>query len=128
VRNLLAAGVPIDGIGFQTHWRVTPLPESFAENLRRFTELGLEVAITELDVRIRLPATAERLAAQAETYGQAVRACLEVPGCVAVTLWGFTDGYSWAPRYHPGSGAATVFDAGYAPKPAYGAVAEALSG
>ena len=49
-------GVPLDGIGFQTHVSLKfDNPEklaSFAKNLERFAKLGLELHITELDVRL----------------------------------------------------------------------------
>ncbi len=50
-------GVPLDGIGFQTHVSLKfddPAKlASFAKNLERFAKLGLELHITELDVRLR---------------------------------------------------------------------------
>lgn len=126
VRDLRAAGVPIDGVGFQVHWTLDPLPSSFTDNLARFAALGVDVAITELDTRMPVPATPERLRRQAAVYQQAIGACLAVPRCVSFTVWGFTDAYSWVPGAHPGLGAATMFDQNLIPKPAYGAVAGRL--
>lgn len=126
VRDLLDAGVPIDGVGFQAHWRTNQPPQSFVKNLRRFTDLGLDVAITELDVRVKLPASGTDLVKQADIYGQATKACLAVPRCVALTIWSFTDSYSWVPGFHPGYGSAGIFDGGLAPKPAYSEVLRAL--
>ena len=126
VRRLQAEGVPIDGVGFQVHWSLDPLPETLVANLERFAALGLDVAITELDVRMPEPVTTEQLRRQASLYAQVVDACLTVPRCVSVTVWGFTDAYSWVPARYPGSGAATLFDADHRPKPAYAAVAEVL--
>ena len=51
----------------------------------------LQVAITELDIRMTLPATEELLAQQATDYQNVVAACNAVPGCVGVTIWDFTD-------------------------------------
>jgi len=102
------------------------LPETLVANLERFAALGLDVAITELDVRMPEPVTTEQLRRQASLYAQVVDACLTVPRCVSVTVWGFTDAYSWVPARYPGSGAATLFDADHRPKPAYAAVAEVL--
>ncbi|KAJ8519060.1 hypothetical protein ONZ45_g3965 [Pleurotus djamor] len=49
VRSLQAQGVPIDGVGIQAHLIVGQVPSTFEANLRQFTALGVEVAITELD-------------------------------------------------------------------------------
>jgi endo-1,4-beta-xylanase len=127
VQKWLAAGVPIDGIGFQTHTTTSRgLPTSFNRNLQRFAELGLDVAITEADVRIPLPVTPAKLETQARIYGDAIRACLAVPRCVSFTVWGFSDRYSWVPTVHPDAGAACVMDADLRPKPAYAALTAAF--
>jgi endo-1,4-beta-xylanase len=127
VKRLKADGVPIDGIGFQTHTTTSRgLPSSFVRNMSRFTALGLEVAITEADVRIPLPVTPDKLAAQAAIYGDALKVCLTVPRCVSFTVWGFSDRYSWVPTVHAEAGAACVLDADLRPKPAYAALAAAL--
>ncbi|MEM2447140.1 MAG: endo-1,4-beta-xylanase, partial [Thermoproteota archaeon] len=70
VKNLLEEGVPIHGIGLQMHVRVEwyPNPQSVAENIKRFRELGLKVEITEMDVAIRLPVSEEEITKQAEIY------------------------------------------------------------
>jgi endo-1,4-beta-xylanase len=54
-------------------------------------------------------------------------ACLAVSRCVSFTLWGFTDKYSWVPGTFPGYGAAHPYDEAFVPKPAYYALADALS-
>jgi endo-1,4-beta-xylanase len=43
----------IDGIGFQSHFIIGEVPTTLQANLQRFADLGLEVAITELDIRVR---------------------------------------------------------------------------
>jgi endo-1,4-beta-xylanase len=127
VQGWLAAGVPIDGIGFQTHTTTSRgLPATFVANLQRFAALGLDVAITEADVRIPLPVTQELLDTQAKIYGDAVRACLAVPRCVSFTVWGFSDRYSWVPTVHTNAGAACVMDSDLRPKPAYDALTAAF--
>jgi GH35 family endo-1,4-beta-xylanase len=129
VKGLVDAHVPIQGIGFQTHKLETTRLSGLADVMRRFTALGLEVAITELDVRMPLPADAGKLDRQANVYGWATSACLAVPGCVSVTTWGFTDKHSWIPDnpLYDGWGAATLLDDQYAAKPAYQHVLQALS-
>jgi endo-1,4-beta-xylanase len=127
VKSLKAQGVPLDGVGFQGHYDLaSPFPGDLADNLKRFADLGVEVAFTELDARFTLPVTESALAQQATYYGQTVAACLAVSACVGVTVWGFADGYSWVPFSFPGEGAACLYDSNLAPKPAYTAVVEAL--
>lgn len=91
VRRLKAAGVPIDGIGVQAHLIVGSVPGSFATNLAQFAALGVDVAITELDIRMTLPASASLLARQADDYRTVTNACLAVPRCVGITIWDLTD-------------------------------------
>lgn len=50
VKKLKAKGVPIHGIGAQAHLVVGTLPTTFKQNLQRFADLGVDVALTELDV------------------------------------------------------------------------------
>ncbi|SPQ21353.1 72bbcad2-b8c9-4355-8907-14b86e670157 [Thermothielavioides terrestris] len=101
----------IDGVGFQAHLAVnhTPPRTSLAATLRRFTALGLEVAYTELDVaQTALPESAAALAQQARDYVAVVGSCLDVPRCVGVTVWQFTDKFSWVPAAFPGRGEACL--------------------
>lgn len=120
-------GVPVDGVGFQVHANLAGLPGDFVENMRRFADLGLDIAITEADVGVQLPASAEDLEAQARIYEQIVDSCLRV-SCKSLTFWGFTDGRSWISETQPGMGAATLLDENLAPKPAFRAVQRALGG
>lgn len=128
VQDLLADGVPIDGIGLQAHLILGQVPSSMQANIQRFVDLGLEVRITELDIRIQLPADSNELEQQAADYAAVVDACLAVDGCVGITTWGFTDAHSWVPGFFDGQGAALPFDESYANKPAYFAMLEALGG
>ncbi len=120
VRTLKQQGVPIDGVGFQTHLSIQyGFPSSMRANLARFAALGVDVAITEADVRIPLPADSTELATQASYFKQAWDACHVVSRCVEFTTWGFTDRHSWVPGTFPGEGAACLFDETLKPKPAY---------
>jgi endo-1,4-beta-xylanase len=80
--------------------------------------LGLEVHITELDVRLP-DDTAASLAAQAQAYKDLINVCLAQKACTAFQTWGFTDKYSWIPSFFTGYGWALPFDQNYAKKPAY---------
>ncbi|MFF3318066.1 endo-1,4-beta-xylanase [Streptomyces sp. NPDC003035] len=126
VKRLLAQGVPIDGVGFQAHLIVGQVPSTLEANLKRFADLGVDVAITELDIRMALPATDAKLAQQKSDFTKVTTACLAVARCVGVTVWGFTDSDSWIPSTFPGQGAATPYDENFVPKPAHTGIAEAL--
>jgi endo-1,4-beta-xylanase len=120
VKALKQQGVPIDGIGIQTHLATKyGFPSSFRQNMERFAALGLDIAITEADVRIPLPSDAAKLNTQASYYKQIWDACHAVPRCVEFTTWGFTDRHSWVPGTFPGEGDACLFDTNLRPKPAY---------
>ncbi len=127
MRGLKTAGVPIDGVGFQVHSNLRGVPADFVANVQRFKALGLDVAITEADVGLRLPASESDLRRQADVYRTIVRDCLAI-GCASLTFWGFTDGRSWIPETQPGMGAATLLDEQLQPKPAFRAVQRALAG
>jgi len=121
VKQLLEKGVPIHGIGFQTHLILErpPDPKSVAENIRRFEELGLIVEITEMDVRIKEPVTSEDLIRQAEVYRDILKVCLSSKTCKTFVMWEFVDKYSWIEYTFPEYTSATIFGCNYQPKPAY---------
>jgi endo-1,4-beta-xylanase len=93
-----------------------------------YTALGVEVAITELDIRMTLPATDALLAQQSTDYSNTIGACVDTSGCVGVTIWDWTDKYSWVPSTFSGQGAACPWDENYAKKPAYTGILTALGG
>jgi endo-1,4-beta-xylanase len=126
VKSLKERGVPIDGVGLQAHLILGQVPSNLQQNIQRFADLGVDVAITELDIRMQLPATDAKLAQQKADYKSVVSACVAVARCAGVTVWGFTDSDSWIPDVFSGYGAATPYDENYAPKPAYYGIAEAL--
>jgi endo-1,4-beta-xylanase len=129
VQDLLADGVPIHGVGFQMHLLDGELPPTLRENLQRFTDLGLRVQLTEMDVPMFAGNTlAARLKAQRGVYHDAVAACLAVSGCEAVTFWGFTDEHSWIDGFFGPDMYPLPFDTGYKPKPAYFGIRDALLG
>ncbi|MEU3252848.1 endo-1,4-beta-xylanase [Streptomyces sp. NPDC006997] len=128
VRSLKERGVPIDGVGLQAHLILGQVPGTLQQNIQRFADLGVDVAITELDIRMQLPATEAKLAQQAADYRAVMDACVAVDRCTGATVWGFTDSDSWIPDFFEGYGAATPYDEAYAPKPAYDAIAASLGG
>ncbi|HTQ57028.1 MAG TPA: endo-1,4-beta-xylanase [Bryobacteraceae bacterium] len=134
VQGMLQRGVPIHGVGLQLHITTDPgyvSPAGLDANIARLTALGLQVHLTELDVRLPVDASgnasASDLAAQQQRYRDIVAVCVKYPGCTAIQTWGFTDKYSWVPSFFPGYGAALPFDAHYQPKSAYSGIQEALT-
>jgi len=122
-------GVPLDGVGFQTHITLKfddPAKlKSYAQNLQRFAELGLELHITELDIRLGDDSPAS-LSAEAKLYGEITTLCVQQPACKLLQTWGFTDKHSWIPQFYKGQGWALLWDDKYQKKSAYEAVHDAL--
>src|SRR6185436_5096622 len=119
---LVDAHVPIDGVGFQMHLeaQTAPSTEEIVANMTRFTDLGLRVNISELDVRIANAGgdLVTRLALQRQVFHRAVAACVQVPGCESLTTWGFTDLDSWIDETF-GPDDPLELDEQYRRKPAY---------
>src|SRR5262249_12650756 len=131
VQGLLAAGVPIHGVGLQMHTGgfFGPPSTTVEANIQRFVDLGLAVNVTELDVQAANlgPDNPTRLAAQRVIYHDLVAACVAVPGCDTITTWGFTDRYTWIDdAFGPGQ-QPLPFDTNYVPKPAYFGITAALA-
>jgi endo-1,4-beta-xylanase len=127
-QQLLSQGVPLGGIGLESHFILGQVPGDLQANMQRFASLGLDVAVTELDDRIQLPASGANLQQQATDYGRVVSACLAVSRCVGVSQWGVDDAHSWINGAFPGFGAATMYDNNDQPKPAFNSTSTALGG
>ncbi|GAA0254958.1 endo-1,4-beta-xylanase [Saccharothrix mutabilis subsp. mutabilis] len=113
VRDFKARGVPIDCVGFQAHFGSGGPPATFQTTLTNFAALGVDVQITELDIA----------GAPTTGYANTVRACLNVPRCTGITVWGIRDSDSWRSGENP-----LLFDRSGNKKPAYDAVLSVLNG
>jgi endo-1,4-beta-xylanase len=134
VKDFKRRGVPIDGVGLQMHiFDLDPDVDSISANIARFTKLGVQVHITEMDVALPVdsagsPIDPADLQRQAEIYRRIATVCLQHSGCTAFQTWGFTDKYSWIGWFTHGSkGDGLLFDRHYRPKPAYHALHQALA-
>ena len=134
-QQYLADGVPLHGFGIQGHIGLQlTFPEDLAENMRRFVDLGLNVELTEVDIRqlvsfrdeVEIPANMMEL--QGERFAALFKAALDTPGCTGLTIWGLSDNYSWIPSLFKGEGAPTLMDDDLQPKAAYFAVRDVLAG
>ncbi|GAA1755164.1 non-reducing end alpha-L-arabinofuranosidase family hydrolase [Luedemannella helvata] len=114
VKDFKSRGVPIDCVGFQSHFNAnSPYDSSYRTTLSSFAALGVEVAITELDIQ----------GGSATTYANVVNDCLAVPKCVGITVWGVRDSDSWL-----GSNTSPLlFDGNGNKKSAYTSVLNALN-
>ncbi|ETS84963.1 hypothetical protein PFICI_02988 [Pestalotiopsis fici W106-1] len=131
VRGLKDQGNRIDGVGLQAHYPVVLAPsyDDQVQVMQAFANLGVEVALTELDVFIEIPETQSQVDTQAQIYADSVRACVDVPACIGVTVWGFYDPYSWVNNDTvPGYGDPDLWWANYTTKPAYTAIGDILGG
>ena len=82
VKKWKAEGIPIDGIGTQAHLLSGDgAGPDFQGHLAELASVGVQVAITELDVRNASP----------EVYKNVVTSCLNEAACVGITTWGVAD-------------------------------------
>jgi endo-1,4-beta-xylanase len=120
VSSLRQRGVPLDGVGFQTHTSgAGPGRAGLRSAMAGFAQLGLQVAVTEADIGVDPVAlrTDRRaaLSAQADAWHGLLDGCLDtMHSCLTFVAWGFTDAHSWRAVEEP-----LPFDASYTPKPAY---------
>jgi endo-1,4-beta-xylanase len=94
VRLIRGYGAPIHGIGFQSHFEYNNTPSStiLSRIMKEFTDLDLDVAVTELDIRMDLSnMRVEVQEEQARGFVGVVTACRDVDRCKGVTLWEFRD-------------------------------------
>jgi endo-1,4-beta-xylanase len=125
VADLRRGGVPIHGVGIQNHvsTRHHATEAQLARTIRGFTDLGVDVAITEMDVRLDTRGSPpQRLERQRLVYRSAARACAGARRCTSFSTWGVADGVSWLGP----AAAGLLFDRGYRPKPSYAAVSRSL--
>ncbi|KAJ3900340.1 endo-beta-1,4-glucanase [Lentinula edodes] len=127
VTDLKSRGIPIDGIGLESHFILGEIPTTLQAQMEAFTALGVEVAVTELDIRMTLPETDALLAQQQTDYQTVVSACTAVADCVGVTVWEYTDKYSWVPSTFAGQGDADPWDENLEMKPAYDGIIAGFS-
>ncbi|OHB19618.1 MAG: hypothetical protein A2854_02800 [Parcubacteria group bacterium RIFCSPHIGHO2_01_FULL_56_18] len=126
VKRLKNRGVPIDGVGFESHIYGDgdySDPAMLRAHMRTLAALGLKVRISEVDV------TGEDAKEQINQYVLALDACLRAPNCTSYTTWGVTDAYgstTRSDRYPLVYGTSLLFDKDFKPKPAYAALQERL--
>ncbi len=93
VRMLQAAGLRVDGVGLQSHFLAGQAPsiDDQIAAMESYTALGVEVAQTEIDIRVPVPPSDADLARQKDDYKATIGACMQVERCVGMTVWDFYD-------------------------------------
>ncbi len=113
IKDFKSRGVPIDCVGLQTHFTGgSSLPSNFQTTLSSFAALGVDVALTEVDVTN----------ASTSQYSGLTQACMNVSRCVGITVWGVRDSDSWRSSESP-----LLFDGSGNKKAAYTSVLNALN-
>ena len=125
VKNLIAEGVPVDGIGHQFHVTMSTPLSSLKDAIDAFNGIqtadGHELyqAVTELDVPTGTPVTTANEIDQGYYYKgifDMLRSeAASGASIFSATVWGLTDGQSW----RASSGAPLLFDDDLQAKPAY---------
>lgn len=153
VKSLLDKGIKVDGIGMQGHYGIDyPSVEEIEASILAFSELGVKVMITELDIDL-LPNPTNRQGADVEERFEAMEGYdpykAGLPDSVdqklsqryadlfqlfykhrdkisRVTLWGVADHHSWLNSWTmPGrTNYPLLFDRNYQPKNALDAIIE----
>lgn len=123
IKELQAAGAPVNCVGLQMHISVDmhPTAADVAANIAALGALGMAVHITEMDVKCP-NCTPDRLQAQAQVYADILGACLSQPNCKSFETWGLYDGDTWVGTEN----APLLWDAKWNTKPAYDAVLATL--
>lgn len=148
IKKIQAAGVRIDGVGIQGHWRSYYIPlKDIEESIIEFSKLGIKVMFTELDLTtLQRPqgiigADVNQRADYSEKYNpyaaglpDSVQAQLSKgyedlfriflkhqDKISRVTFWGVNDGQSWLNNWPiPGrTDYPLLFDRQFKPKPAF---------
>jgi endo-1,4-beta-xylanase len=115
----------VDGMGMQSHWTMDYPSLSMVETaVRKYASLGLEVQLTEVDMKQPDNSTTA-LANQATRYQQFIKKIADLKqeglNISAVVLWGVTDATSWIGGYP------LLFDKDYKAKPAYYSIVNSIT-
>ena len=115
VSELRSQGVTVDGIGMQAHYKIATFNlEEFEKSVKTFTDMGLDVQLTELDLSVyssasdaeynTLPQEVETRQAEvfANIFGVMRRYSTAEAGkgrACGITFWGVADDGTWLDNY-----------------------------
>ncbi|KAK6457184.1 glycoside hydrolase [Scheffersomyces xylosifermentans] len=130
VKTLKKQNIKIDAVGLESHFIVgeTPSEAQQQQQMQAYIDLGVQVLVSELDVRFSaLPPTEAGLVQQTNDYQSSINACIKVgKQCMGLYVWDFDDAYSWIPSTFPGNGDGDLWYANFTTTPAYDGVVSAL--
>jgi endo-1,4-beta-xylanase len=134
VERLLSRGVPIGGLGTQSHLDISLKSGVLTQTIRRLGEFGLPIHVSELDISLKphgfnLP-VGDPLQRQADLVTELAEAFMALPQRqrFAFTAWGIRDRDSWLLRRPGGTGdRPLLFDEAGEPKAAFHALQRAVS-
>jgi endo-1,4-beta-xylanase len=100
LEKLVSRGVPVHGVGLQAHLDLrkgSVYTEGIYGLLRDISGMGLQISITELDIRERdgRRSLQERDRSAADEVRRYLDAVLDFQAVRSVTTWGLSDGDSW---------------------------------
>ena len=136
VERLLKAGVPIGGIGTQSHLDIEIGAGQTAAFFREAAQFGLPIHVSELDASLRsegrvdLRSPRQRLEQQTARVAELTEAFMDLPPAqrFAFTVWGLRDTDSWLRRdaRDDGKDSPLLFNASGRANPMFEAVAGAI--
>lgn len=106
LQKALKNGAPIDAVGFQMHLYARDFlgdnfqnnVDSFRAQIQKYNSLGIEIDITELDIRLNEGlsnlTSEEKLILQARIYQEIIKVARQ-EGIDHITVWGISDRDSW---------------------------------
>jgi endo-1,4-beta-xylanase len=148
IKKIQAAGVRIDGVGIQGHWKAGAVPMAdVEESIKEFSALGIDVMFTELDLSV-LPSPWDKVTADvnetaqgsakmnpytkalpdsmqqvlAKSYADLFTLFMKYKKQIGrITFWGVNDGQSWLNGFpiHGRTNYPLLFDRNFKPKPAF---------
>ena len=108
IKKMLAKKIPIDGIGMQMHISLTnPSIYNFESTLKEFSQLGLDINITEMDITIYASSKesfTEINPTVLNEQGHRVKDIFSIikkydKNIKSVTFWGMADDHTWLKYY-----------------------------
>ncbi|BBH22986.1 beta-xylanase [Paenibacillus baekrokdamisoli] len=129
IKSLKSKGIPIDGVGFQTHLTTDGVNyNDMTNNFQRFAKLGLDTDITEMDVisHVFKGSFEAKMKATADVYSNVYKIALSLPSCKVFMTWGLKDDHSWLNEDTGFQEYPLLFDNSYNKKPAYTAMESLL--